>query len=481
MFTCGIIPGAADCHHPGPLWSDGMLQWQIDLAGNLSMEGLLVADSERNSYLALNSLGDCKYIQVQKDSKRCIIYLRLRGTMNPQPRRRRMLIANAAFYLTFAAASARAIITLWDDKGLWFTVAMLCAYLGSLLIEPALIAKNVNYLHLINILQTTITLILLLGVGYMDFFALLFIPPCTQSVLNFPYKTAFYWIGAIVLLMEIALLFHFQISESVGYAIIYPAAILLFTGLCYMAMEAEEAQNRSEALLADLQMANHKLASYAAQVEELAAANERNRLARELHDSVTQVIFGLTLAAQAARILLDRDPSRVAAQLDHIQTLAQNALAEMRALIQQKHTITGSGDGLIPGLRRLAAERKSADGVEVTLNIHGERRLPAKIEAELLRITQEALNNIVKHAHTTLAVVTLNLVDGGRVSLCIEDHGVGFDPGKKITLPGHLGLTSISERVQALGGNLLIDSKPGGGTRLLVELALEQESNYDNA
>jgi signal transduction histidine kinase len=401
--------------------------------------------------------------------------------MDPRPHRRRMLIANTAFYLTFAAASARAIITLWDDKGLLFTVAMLCAYLVSLLIQSALIEKNPNYLHVINFLQTTITLLLLLGVSYLDYFALLFIPICAQSVLNFPRKTAFYWIGAIVLLMEIALLVHFQFSESVGYAIIYPTAIFLFTGLCYLAMEAEEAQNRSEALLADLQVANHKLEAYAAQVEELAAVNERNRLARELHDSVTQVIFGLTLAAQAARILLDRDPSRVAAQLDHIQALAQNALAEMRALIQQMHTVSGSGDGLVPGLRRLAAERKSAAGLEVMLNLHGERRLPAKIEAELLRITQEALNNIVKHAHTQFAAVTLNLENAGRVSLCIEDHGVGFDPTKTSSLPGHLGLTSMSERVQALGGNLLIDSKPGGGTRLLVELALEQEAYHDSA
>jgi signal transduction histidine kinase len=265
----------------------------------------------------------------------------------------------------------------------------------------------------------------------------------------------------------------------VGYAIIYPTAIFLFTGLCYLAMEAEEAQNRSEALLADLQAANHKLEAYAAQVEELAASNERNRLARELHDSVTQVIFGLTLAAQAARILLDRDPSRVAAQLDHIQGLAQNALAEMRALIQHLHPISGSGDGLAAGLRRQAAERQSADGLAVELNILGERRLPVKIEAELLRITQEALSNIVKHAHTSHAAITLNLEDAGRVSLCIEDHGVGFDPAETRALPGHLGLTSMAERVQALGGDLLIDSKPGGGTRLLVALALEQEVNHD--
>lgn len=395
--------------------------------------------------------------------------------MDKRPYRNRLLIAYVAFYLAFAATAARALFNLWNDKGLWFTAAMLIVYLVLLIIEPALIIRKLPYLHVLNALQTTIGLILLLGVSKLDYFALLFIPPCAQSILNFPRKTALNWIGAICLSMEIALLVHFPINESVGYLIIYPAAIFLFAGLTYLARESVEAQDRSEALLAELQAANQKLQAYAAQVEELAIAAERNRLARELHDSVTQIIFGLTLAAQAARILLDRDPPRVAAQLDHIQALAQNALTEMRALIQELHPNSGPDESLILRLRRMAAERQSVDGLTVDLNLSGDRRLPAEIEEELLRVTQEALNNIVKHAHTSQAAVTLNMEDAGRVTLCIEDQGVGFDLTQTRSMPGHLGLTSMSERMQALGGNLLIVSQPGRGTRLQVELDLKQE------
>jgi signal transduction histidine kinase len=331
------------------------------------------------------------------------------------------------------------------------------------------------YLHVLNALQTLIGLTLLLGIDKLDYFSLLFIPPCTQSILKFPRKTALYWIGAICVLMAAALLIQFPLEESIGYVIIYPAAIFLFTSLSYLAKQAEEAQARSEALLADLQTANRKLQEYAAQVEELAAANERNRLARELHDSVTQIIFGLTLSAQAARILLDRDPPRAAAQLDHMQVLAQTALSEMRALIQQLHPKPVAEGGLVEGLRRLAAERQSADGLSVELKIDGEPRLPGEIEDELFRVAQEALNNIVKHAQTNQAVITLSQGEGGRVCLSIEDAGIGFDPGRSRSLPGHLGLTSMSERVQALGGSLVIESQPGKGTRLLVELILNQE------
>lgn len=359
--------------------------------------------------------------------------------MDNRPRRWRMLIANTAIYLTFAAASARAIFTMWNDPDFGFMIGMLGFYLLLLMAEPSLIARNLAYLPAINALQTGIGMALLLYVGPLDYFALLFIPPCAQSILNFPRKTALYWIGAICLVMVVALFLKFPLSESVGYVIMYPTAFFLFTGLCYLAMQAEEAQGRSEALLADLQIANHKLQAYAAQVEELATANERNRLARELHNSVTQIIFGLTLSAQAARILLDRDPTRVADQLDHMQVLAQNALAEMRALIQQLHPTSVSGESLMIGLRRLVAERQASDGLTVDLEISGERRLPANIEDGLFRIVQEALNNIVKHAHTEHAVVNLHLEDENRVVLCIEDHGIGFDPARTRSLPGHLG------------------------------------------
>jgi signal transduction histidine kinase len=389
-----------------------------------------------------------------------------------------MLIAYVALYMVCAAAAARAIFELQGDPGFWVMIGALAFYLLLLLAEPFLLARSLVYLHIINGLQTVIALLLLLFVGNIDYFSLLFIPPCTQSILNFSRKTALGWIGLIILLMVLALLLSFPFSESVGYVIIYPTAIFLFTALSYLAKQAQEAQNRSEALLADLQSANRKLQAYAAQVQELAAASERNRLACELHDSVTQIIFGLTLSAQAARILIDRDPTRAAAELDHLQALAQNALAEMRALVQELHPHSVTEAGLVPALRRLATERRSNDGLAIDLQLKGEHRLPENIESELFRVVQEALNNVVKHAHTDKAVVKLDLEDPGRVFLAIEDDGIGFDPGQARLLSGHLGLTSIEERVHALGGVLTVDSQPGKGSRLTVEISLEQEVEY---
>jgi signal transduction histidine kinase len=241
--------------------------------------------------------------------------------------------------------------------------------------------------------------------------------------------------------------------------------------------EAETAQQESQTLLAELQEAHRELQVYAAQAEELAAAEERNRLARELHDSVTQTIFSITLTAESTRILLERDPTRVAAQLDRLLELSQSALAEMRSLISHLRPKTVAEEGLIPALRRHVAERGDRDGLSVTLHLeeHEEAsRLPPETEEALFRIVQEALNNAVKHAQTDQAEVRLRLRDEA-VSLLIEDSGVGFDPTRVSSGFSHLGLTSMRERAKALGGTIEIETQPGAGTRIYVEVPLAEE------
>jgi signal transduction histidine kinase len=242
--------------------------------------------------------------------------------------------------------------------------------------------------------------------------------------------------------------------------------------------EAETARQESQTLLAELQETHRELQVYAAQAEELAAAEERNRLARELHDSVTQTIFSMTLTAESTRILLERDPTRVAAQLDRLLELAQSALAEMRSLISHLRPKTVAEEGLVHALRRHVAERGDRDGLTVALNLEGfeeaDRRLSPETEEALFRIVQEALNNVVKHAHTDQAEIRLRLSDE-LASLLVEDFGVGFDPTHLRSGASHLGLTSMRERVKALGGRLEIESQAGVGTRITVEIPLAEE------
>ena len=203
------------------------------------------------------------------------------------------------------------------------------------------------------------------------------------------------------------------------------------------------------------------------QAQQLAVVEERNRLARELHDSVTQSLFSMTLTAQAANTLLERDPQQAAPQLVRLQELAQGALAEMRSLIFQLRPTAVEGEGLVPALRKHVAALKSREGLEVELRVEGERRLPREQERALFRIAQEALNNVVKHARTGKALVELRMGDE-EVSLLVEDHGIGFDPSSVKPDGRSMGLVTMRERAELMGGTFEIGSQPGEGTRARV-------------
>jgi signal transduction histidine kinase len=275
--------------------------------------------------------------------------------------------------------------------------------------------------------------------------------------------------------MLVGLASYFSPAESLFYLSTYFAGCLVIGLYVLGTRRVEAAREESQALLGELQAAHRELQAYAGRVEELAAAEERNRLARELHDSVTQTIFSLTLTAQAARTLMDQDTARAVQQLDRVQELAGDALAEMRSLIRQLRPKTVAELGLAPALRQHAAERQSRDGLHVDLRLDGERRVPAEVEEALFRVAQEALNNVVKHARTDRAEVCLAWQDQA-VTLTVEDRGAGFDPARAGPDASHLGLTGMRERVAALGGTLDVRSEPGAGTRIHVHVPLlEQE------
>jgi signal transduction histidine kinase len=233
--------------------------------------------------------------------------------------------------------------------------------------------------------------------------------------------------------------------------------------------EAEVAREESEELLAELQAAHQQLQAYTGQAEELAVIAERNRLARNLHDSVSQTVFSMTLTAEAARILFDRDASRATSELDKLQALAKSALAEMRSLVFELRPTAVAEHGLIPALRHHIVTLERQHGLVVALHVEGEPHLTNLEAQRLFRVIQEALNNVVKHAGTVRATVSLRF-DDGRVLARIADEGRGFLPEEVGAEGQGIGLSTMRERVEMLGGTLHVDSSPGTGTRVTVEL-----------
>jgi signal transduction histidine kinase len=372
-------------------------------------------------------------------------------------------------YFFFAAVAVRDVINYSDTDQRWWVAGLMLLFLLLYAAQPRLSLRAAWTTHLYLAVQSGLILALLQVPPYLDVHALLFIPLSLQAFYFLARRPAFWWLAIFTATMMIGLVVNYGWIESLFYVPPYFAGSLAL-GLYILGIRrAEAARAESQALLAELQAAHRQLQAYAVQVEELAAAEERNRLARELHDSVTQTIFSLTLTAQAARMLLDQDTSRAATQLDRVQELAQDALAEMRSLIRQLRPKTVAELGLMSALQQHVAERQSRDGLHVDLQVEGERRLPTETEEALFRVVQEALNNVVKHAHTDQAEVCLEL-RGETISLTVHDGGVGFDPAGVDSDASHLGLTSMRERVKALGGALTVESGPHAGTRIRVEI-----------
>ena len=317
------------------------------------------------------------------------------------------------------------------------------------------------------LLQAGIITGLLLNRPTQDFFALLLIPISLSAVLFYD-KRGFLWIAAFTLALAVPL-----ITSKAGLplgavlALNYGGLCFLFGGYAYQVREAEAARGETQRMLVELQVAHGQLREYASQKEELATEQERNRLARELHDSVTQTMFSMNLTVQAARLLLERDKGRVAAQLQRLEELAAGALREIQALVSSLRPAPAVAEDLPAAMRRLAAERRSRDGLQVTLEVDGGRKLPEPAAAGLYLIAQEALTNVTKHAGTVEATVRLRLVEGA-ASLEVEDRGRGFPPQAVSSERGHLGLASMAERARDMGWHLTVESQPGRGTRIRV-------------
>ncbi|MFI7273674.1 GAF domain-containing sensor histidine kinase [Streptomyces sp. NPDC049879] len=202
---------------------------------------------------------------------------------------------------------------------------------------------------------------------------------------------------------------------------------------------------------------------------ELTIADERARIAHELHDAVSQKLFSLRLTAQAATALLDRDPARARSELGQIAELAAEAAEELRAAVIELRPAALDEDGLLATLRAQVNVLDRAHPARVTLSCQEPRALPAAQEEALLRVAQEALHNALRHAAPTLVEVSL-CRRGGATVLRVADDGTGFDPEAVRARGRHLGLVSMRDRAAAVGGTLTVRSAPGAGCVIEMEV-----------
>jgi signal transduction histidine kinase len=198
-----------------------------------------------------------------------------------------------------------------------------------------------------------------------------------------------------------------------------------------------------------------------------AALEERHRLARELHDSVSQALYGIALGARTAKAQLARDPQQVSEPLDYVLQLAEAGLSEMRALIFELRPEALEVEGLVVALRKQAEAIAVRYKLPVNLELPDEPSLPLETKQALLRIAQEAMHNAVKHARASQMQLKLVALNSGW-KLEITDDGVGFDASQRFE--GHLGQHSMRERAASIGARYTLETAPGRGTRIQVWL-----------
>jgi len=350
-----------------------------------------------------------------------------------------------------------------------FTAAPLIVYLVGLVSQRVLERRADWSVQPYFVLQTALILAMMLLNPGLDYFAILFFPLTTQAISALPRNIAYRWVAVFIVVTSVGMMATLDWPEGIALALLYASGFVFFASYAAVTKRAQTAQAESQQLYSALQEAYRRLEEYAGQVEALAVVEERNRLARDLHDSVTQALYGLTLSAEAAaRQIAAGDVDAAAAQMREVQQTATQAQKEIRLLIYELRPPVLEEEGLAAALQERLRSVEGRVGVATSLAVEGDGRLSPTVEAELDRITQEALNNALKHAQAHQIAVQLRQ-DEQIVALEIVDDGIGFDLGTTWSRGG-LGLRGMAERAARLGGQLAIDSRPGKGTRVRVEV-----------
>lgn len=291
---------------------------------------------------------------------------------------------------------------------------------------------------------------------------LVLLPPVAHSLILLR------WPGVVfVSLVSLAVLSG-SVARWYGWGLV-PGAILSFSfALIFtviftlLAVSSEKSRSQMERLAEELRVANHKLREYAVQAEELAATRERNRLAREIHDSLGHYLTVVNVQIEAARALWPRDPEQAQDALAKAQSFTREGLQDIRRSVATLRSPPLDNKPLVEALRQMVAESRTS-GLAIELVLLGAARpLSPPVELTLYRAGQEGLTNVRKHARATQVSLVLDFQTADRVCLQVRDNGVGVAP----SMSNGFGLLGLRERAQILGGEMRLLAGPQAGCTL---------------
>ncbi|MEW6734395.1 MAG: sensor histidine kinase [Acidobacteriota bacterium] len=296
--------------------------------------------------------------------------------------------------------------------------------------------------------------------------AIIMLPLASQSVVVLPRRLMMFVCGILVLVVIMPVLWHSGPSPALVIGSVYLVFVIFVAAFTNIAVSEQKARAEIESLAAQLGKANHQLREYAVQVEELATAKERNRLAREIHDSIGHYLTVINVQLEMAQIVMERDRLRAMDALQKAQSLTKDALADVRRSVTALRAAPMESRSLLEVIKELADECRTT-GIYVDVAVTGAPRpLLPQVELTLYRTVQEGLTNVQKHAGAS--TIYLKLIYGqSKVQLIIEDDGVGISESNI-----GFGLLGLRERAQLLGGTVQTGKGEQKGFILEMEIPI---------
>ncbi len=368
---------------------------------------------------------------------------------------------------------------LWDlfqnnDPNRWLVSGALALFTVQYALRSRIIESWPWGTYLYTSLQTTLMVVILVLAPQQLIAVVLFFVLSAEATMMYSSRIAAAWIALFTLITAVA---YVAVSGPEGLAAvpIYAAGYLFFAIFAQQTAKAEAARVESERLLLELQDAHRQLQAYATQAEDLAVQQERNRLAREMHDTLGHRLTVSSVQLQAAQRLMPSAPDRAAPMIGAVLEEIREGLSELRRTVATLRAPVEADLALAPALKRLAGGFEQATGITVHLAVA--ENLPELGPSQrhaLYRGAQEGLTNIQKHANARDAWVEL-AQHNGAVALQVRDNGAGLGANNG----AGFGLYGLSERAVQLGGQLSVRSMPDGGAELTLILPVTTESNHD--
>jgi signal transduction histidine kinase len=365
-------------------------------------------------------------------------------------------LTTAAIYIAFlVSASDLQNPTAWLPITILFALFALSIYLFSASFERFWKRLTISLLQI-----ALVFVIVVVGEG-ADFLPILYFIVVPMAYLSFSFVQA----SGLTLLCLSALFLSYLVVADLGEALAmllpYGGGFAFFAAISTALIQQQKDRQRAEQLLAELEDAHRQLRSYAAQVETLAVAEERNRLAREIHDSLGHYLTAITMQLEAAGELIAEQPERAAESIAKAEEMARESLTEVRRSVAALRASPVDTMALGDAIGELVQNLHDG-GIATTFTIKGKSRsLPIQTKTALYRAAQEGLTNVRKHANASAVEIKLTY-EPEWVTLTIADNGTG-QRGEESE---GFGLLGLRERVTLLGGSLEAGNRPEGGFRL---------------